>query len=88
MSVLIKCMKGGLVLLSVLYISIISTRRFWVWIYVLSVFANKASNMDSWSSSSICSSAYLCTLSTMSFGIFPQNIQIKGQYLNVDGTND
>ena len=35
-SLLIKysCIKGGLVLLSVLYISIISIRRFWVWIFV------------------------------------------------------
>ena len=78
---------GGLVLLSVLYISIISSRKFWVWIFVSSFFASKASNVDSWSSSSVLS-ARLCTLSTMSFAIFPQNMQIKGQYLNVDATND
>ena len=54
-SFLIKysCIKGGLVLLSVLYISIISIRRFWVWIFVSPFFASNASNMDSWSSSSI-----------------------------------
>ena len=78
---------GGLVLLSVLYISIINARKFWVWIFVSSFFANKASNVDSWSSSSILI-VHLCTLSTMSFAIFPQNMQIKGQYLNVDATND
>ena len=47
-SFLIKfsCIKGGLVLLSVLYISIISIRRFWVWIFVLPVFASNALNVD------------------------------------------
>ena len=88
-SFLIKysCIKGGLVLLSVLYISIISIRRFWVWIFVSPFFASKASNVDSWSSSIILS-ARLCTLSMLSFAVFPQNIQIKGQYLNVDAMND
>ena len=58
--------EGGLVLLSVLYISIISIRRFWVWIFVSPFFASNASNVDSWSSSSILSSR-LCTLSMLSF---------------------
>ena len=88
-SFLIKyfCLKGGLVLFSVSYISIISIRRFWVWIFVSSFFANKASNVDSWSSSSILSTRF-CTLFILSFAVFPQNVQIKGQYLNVHATND
>ena len=77
-SFLIKysCMKGGLLLSSVLYISIISTRRFGIWIFVSSFFVYKISNVDSWLSSSILSSR-LCTLSTMSFASFPQNIQSR-----------
>ena len=47
--------EGGLVLLSVLYISILSIRRFWVWIFVSPFFASNASNVYSWSSSSILS---------------------------------
>ena len=39
-------------------------------------------------SSFFANKAHLCTLSTMSFAIFPQNMQIKGQYLKVDATND
>ena len=80
-------MKGGLILLSVLHISVISTPRFWVWIFVSSFFANKGSNVDSWSSSGIAN-ARLYTLSMLSFAVFPQNIQIKGQLLNVDATYD
>ena len=88
-SFLIKysCIKGRFVFLSVLYISIISIRRFWVWIFVSPSFASKASNVDSWSSSSILSTR-LYTLSMLSFAAFPQNIQIKGQYLNLDAMND
>ena len=88
-SFLIKysCIKGGLALLSVLHISIISIQRFWVWVFVSLFFASNASNVDSWSSSSILS-ARLCTLSMLSFAAFPQNIQIKGQYLKVDAMND
>ena len=43
-SFLIKysCIKSGLILLSVLYISIISIRRFWVWIFVSPFFASNA----------------------------------------------
>ena len=54
-SFLIKysCMKGGLTMLSVLYISIKSTQRFWVWIFVSSFFTNKVSNLDSWSSGNV-----------------------------------
>ena len=79
-SFLIKysCIKGGLVLLSVLCISIIGIRRFWVRIFVSQFFASNASNVDSWSSSSILS-ARLCTLSMLSFAAFPQNSQIKVQ---------
>ena len=66
-----SCMKGGLVLLSVLYIPIISIRRLWVWIFVSQFFASNASNVDSWSSSSILS-ARLCTLSMFSLAAFPQ----------------
>ena len=88
-SFLIKysCIKGGLALLSVLHISIISIQRFWVWVFVSLFFASNASNVDSWSSSSILS-ARLCTLSMLSFAALPQNIQIKGQYLKVDAMND
>ena len=82
-----SCIKGGLVLLSVLYISIISIQRFWVWTFVSPFFASNSSNVDSWSSSSILS-ARLCTMSMLSFAAFPQNIQMKGQYLNVDAMND
>ena len=46
-------MNDGLVQLSVLYISIISTRRFWMWMVVSLFFESKTSNVDSWSSSSI-----------------------------------
>ena len=44
-----SCIKGGLLLLNVLYISIISIRRFRVWIFVPPFFASNASNVDSWS---------------------------------------
>ena len=44
-----SCIKGGLILLSVLYISIISIRRLWVWTFVSPFFASNASNVDSWS---------------------------------------
>ena len=40
-----SCIKGGLILLGVLYISIISIRRFWVWIFVSPFFASDASNV-------------------------------------------
>ena len=40
-------MNDGLVELSVLYISIISTRKFWTWIVVSLFFASKTSNVDS-----------------------------------------
>ena len=73
MSYLIEyfCIKGGLVLLSVLHILITSTRRFWVWIFISPFFAIKASNVDSWSPSSILGSC-LCTLSLLSFTVSPQ----------------
>ena len=56
-SFLIKysCIKGGLLLLNVFCISLISIQRFWVWIFVSPFFASNASNVDSWSSSSILS---------------------------------
>ena len=60
-----SCLKDGLVFLGVLYISVISSQRFWVWRFVSLFFADKASNVDSWSSSSILS-ACLCTLGKFS----------------------
>ena len=73
-SFLIKysCIKGGLILLSVLYISTISIRRFWVGIFVSPFYVSNASNVDSWSSSNILS-ARLCTLSVLSIAAFPQD---------------